>query len=205
MKAEEALKKLREDTKKRNFEQSVDLIINLRGVDIKRDNVSTVIAIPHKVRDKKVCGFLTKKTDLVKTITKPEFAKYKEKKALKKLVKEFDFFIAVPTLMPSVATAFGKVLGPVGKMPSPQLGLVMQENDEEIQKALDKISKSLKIRAREASIKLNVGREKMDDKEILENVNAVYTAILNALPNNKESVKSVILKFTMSKPIRLDR
>ena len=205
MKAEEALKKLREDAKKRNFEQSVDLIINLRGVDIKRDNVSTVIAIPHKVKDKKVCGFLTKKTDLVKTITKPEFAKYKEKKALKKLVKEFDFFIAVPTLMPPVATAFGKVLGPVGKMPSPQLGLVMQENDEEIQKVLDKISKSLKVRAKEASIKLNVGREKMDDKEILENVNAVYTAILNALPNNKESVKSVILKFTMSKPIRLDR
>ena len=53
----------------------------------------------------------------MKTITKPEFDKYKEKKELRNLVREHDFFIANAKLMPSVATAFGKALGPAGKMP----------------------------------------------------------------------------------------
>jgi len=39
---------------------------------------------------------------------------------------------------------------------------------------------------------------------IISNVNAVYNAIVNSLPNKKENVKNVKIKFTMSKPIEVD-
>lgn len=190
--------------KERKFDQTVDLIVNLKGVDPKRDNVNIVVTIPHKFKDKNVAGFLSEKTKLVKTITEPEFKKYSDKKEMRRLVKEFDYFIAIPKLMPKVATAFGKVLGPAGKMPSPQLGLIMQENDENIQKTLDKIATSIKIRMKEASIKTGVGKISLSADQLSQNVTTVYTAIENALPKKKESVKSVMLKTTMGKPVKVD-
>ena len=198
MELKQALKELREE-KERKFKQSVDLIINLKGLDLRKNNVNAVITIPHKIKEKRVCGFLTEKNELVQTVTKPDFKKYKDKTALKNLVKNFDFFIAHGSLMPSVASTFGQALGPSGKMPSPQLGIVMTESSEDIKNVLEKISKSVKIRAKEASIKVSVGKETMSDDEISENVEAIYRGIVNALPTKKENVKNVLVKFTMSK------
>ncbi len=203
MELKQALKELREE-KERKFKQSVDLIVNLKGIDLRKNNVNAVITIPHKIKEKKVCGFLTEKSELVQTVSKPDFKKYKEKTALKNLVKNFDFFIAHGSLMPSVAATFGKALGPAGKMPSPQLGIVMTESEEEIKKVLEKISKSVKIRAKEASIKVAVGKENMSDEEIFENAKAIYEGLVEALPTKKENVKNVLIKFTMSKPKEIE-
>jgi ribosomal protein L1 len=59
--------------------------------------------------------------------------------------------------MPSVAAAFGKVLGPAGKMPSPQLGIVVDESATSIKNLVEKISKSVKLRVKEPSIKVAIG------------------------------------------------
>lgn len=198
-KAIEELKKSRE----RKFDQTVDLIINLKGVNQKKDNVNVVATIPNKFKDKKVCGFLAEKSSLVDTITESEFKKYTDKAVLRNLLKKYDYFIAIAKLMPKVATTFGKVLGPVGKMPSPQLGILLQENEKAIQETLDKIATSLKIRMKEASIKVAVGKVSMDDDKIIENVMSVYKTVENALPKKKENVKNVMIKLTMSKPIRV--
>jgi large subunit ribosomal protein L1 len=162
------------------------------------------LTLAHKFKDKKVCGFLTQKNDLVTTITKPEFAKYSDKNKLRELVDEFDFFIAHASLMPSVATTFGKALGPAGKMPSPQLGIITQENAETINPLLEKIAKSVKIRAKEPSIKIPVGKESMKDEEIVSNVNSIYKGVVDALPNKRENVKNVLIKFTMTKPVEVE-
>ncbi|HIG52309.1 hypothetical protein CXT76_02240 [Candidatus Parvarchaeota archaeon] len=198
MELKQALEELRKG-KKRKFDQTLDLIINLKGINIRKDNISLIIDIPHKFKDKKVCGFLTEKNELVKTVTKPEFPKYKDKAALKELIDNFDFFIAHASLMPSVATTFGKALGPAGKMPSPQLGIITKETPEMINPLLERISKSIKIRAKEASIKIAVGKENMKDEQLMENLLSVYNSIIQALPNNIENVKNVNIKFTMGK------
>lgn len=203
MNVNEALTKLRED-KERKFDQTVELIINLRAIDIKRDHVNTVLSLPNRIKDKKVCGFLTEKSKIVDSITEGQFAKYSEKEALKKLVKDYDYFIAAAKLMPKVATNFGKVLGPVGKMPSPQLGILVQENEQSIKAVLEKINSSLKIRLKEASFKVVVGKQSMDDEKIAENIKAVYNALVNALPKKKENVKNVMIKLTMSKPLKVE-
>ncbi len=203
MKLKESLLELRK-IEKRKFNQSIDLIINLKKIDLKRDQINIVINIPNKIKDKKVGAFLVSKSNSIDTITEPEFIKYKDKKPLKILVKNYDYFIAAASLMPKVASAFGKILGPAGKMPTPQLGMITQETDSEIKRAVDKISTSLKIRLKEPSFKLCVGKEEMSDEKIIENINAIYSAIENALPKKKENVKNILLKMSMTKPIKIE-
>jgi len=203
MELKSALEQLRKE-KKRKFSQSVDLIVNLKGLDLKRENINFIITLPHKIKDKKVCGFLDKKSDLLDVISKSEFLKYKDKKQLKNLVKSYDFFIASVSLMPTVATTFGKVLGPAGKMPSPQLGILTQETEDNIKQILEKISHSIKVRVKEVSIKLNIGKDLMPDSLIIENVKEAYKGIVNALPKKKENIRSLIIKFTMTKPIKIE-
>ena len=201
------LKKALEELKKeeqRKFDQTVDLIVNLKGIDVKRENVNLVATLPNKFKDKKVCAFLTEKSKTIPSITEPEFKKYSEKNQLKKLVKEYDYFISVAKLMPKVASTFGKVLGPAGKMPSPQLGIIMQENDKAIEETLEKIATSLKIRMKEASIKVPIGKASMTEEKIIQNIKSVYASIENALPKKKENVRSIMVKLTMSKPIRVE-
>jgi len=203
MELKNALDELRK-IEKREFSQSVDLVVNLKGVDLKRDSVNTVVKLPHKVNEKRVCAFFNAPSHLVHTITKLDFPKYREKKDARKLIKSYDVFIASAALMPTVASTFGKVLGPTGKMPSPQLGIIGQENEAAIKDVLEKVSKSIKIKMKEASIKVVVGKESMNDESIIENIKTAYHGIVEALPTKRENVKNVMIKFTMSKPIKVE-
>jgi large subunit ribosomal protein L1 len=203
MDVKQALAELRKLEKKK-FDQSVDLLISLKEIDPKKDNIATIVDLPNKIRDKKVCGFLTKKSELVRTITNLDFPKYRDKKALKNLVKEFDFFISAAPLMPAVATTFGKILGPAGKMPSPQMGILPNEDEKSIKALLERINSSMKIRVKEAAIKASIGKESMADDKLLENIEAVYRGVVSALPIKKDNVRKVMIKLTMSKPIAVE-
>lgn len=44
----------------------------------------------------------------------------------------------------------------------------------------------------------------MKDEEIADNIISAYNTILNSLPKKKENVKSVMIKLTMGKPIKLE-
>ena len=197
-----ALDELRK-SKERKFDQTVDLIINLQKFNLKKDSVNLFVNVPHKVKDKKIAGFLESKNKNIDTITKDEFKKYSDKKELKKLVKKYDFFISQGSLMPKVATTFGRALGPAGKMPSPQLGIILNADDKTIAELKMKVNNSIKIKSKEASIKLAVGKQSMKDEEIIENIIAIYNSILKALPKDKENIKNIELKFSMTKPQKI--
>ena len=203
MKLEKAIEELRKD-KTRKFDETLDLIINLRKFDIKRNNINTFITIPHKIKDKKICGFIESKSQLIDTIPKAAFIKYKDKKPIKNLVKQYDFFISSAPNMPSVATTFGRILGPAGKMPSPKLGIIMNESEKDIKEVVEKINSVVRVQTKEPSIKVSIGKKSMTDAQISENIKAVYSAVLNELPNQKENIKSVLVKSTMSKPIKVE-
>ena len=185
---EKALVELRKG-EERKFNQTADLIINLQKFDQKKNQVNLFVNVPFKIKDKKICAFLEVKNENVETITPEQFKRYSDKKELKNLVKRFDFFIAQASVMPRVATTFGKVLGPAGKMPSPQLGIVMDANAKEIEEIKKKVENSVKIRIKEPSIKLAIGKQSMKDSEIIENIFSVYNAVLKILPKEVENVK----------------
>ena len=197
------LEELRKQEKKK-FSQTADLIVNLKNFDIKKDSVNLFLELPNKVKEKKIAGFLNKKSEIIDTITKQDFEKYKKKKDFKKLVKNYDFFISAASLMPLVASTFGKYLGPVGKMPSPQVGIVRQETEQEIKSLLEKLDKIARVKSKEPSLKFSIGKEDMKNEELAENIISAYNSVLNALPRKKENVKSVMIKFTMSKPLKLE-
>jgi large subunit ribosomal protein L1 len=197
-----ALSELRRE-KGRKFDQTLDLIINLQKFDAKKNQVNLFVSVPFKVKDKKICGFFEAKNKDVETITPEQFKKYSDKKALKKLVKNFDFFIAQANLMPKIATTFGRVLGPAGKMPSPQLGILADVNEKEIDELRKKINNSIKIRIKEPSVKLAVGKQSMKDEEIIENILVIYNAVLKSLPKGKDNIKNIELKFSMTKPYKI--
>jgi large subunit ribosomal protein L1 len=197
-----ALSELRKD-KERKFDQSVDLIINLQKFDVKKNQLNLFVSVPYKIKEKKICGFFEVKSKDVDTITPEQFKKYNDKKVLKKLVKKYDFFIAQASVMPKVATTFGRVLGPAGKMPSPQLGIMMDVSEKEIDSIKKKVNNSVKIKIKEPSIKLAIGKQSMKDEEIIENVMAVYNTVLKNMTKDKENIKNIEVKFTMTKPQKI--
>lgn len=199
---QKALTELRKG-KERKFDQTVDLIVNLQKFDSKKNSVNLFISVPNKIKDKRVAGFLETKNKNIETITKEEFRIYSKKSELKKLVKKFDFFIAQGSLMPKVATTFGKVLGPAGKMPSPQLGIILNADDKTIKELKEKINNMIKIRVKEASIKLAAGKQSMKDEDIIENIQSIYKEILRVMPKDKENIKNIEIKFTMTKPVKI--
>jgi len=189
--------------KERKFDQTVDLIVNLQKFDIKKSNVNIFVSVPNKVKDKKIAGFLEVKNKDIETITPDEFKKYTNKAQLKSLVNNHDFFIAQASLMPSVATSFGRALGPTGKMPSPQLGIVLNADEKTLKELRNKINTSVKIKVKEPSIKIPIGKQSMKDEEIIENIMSVYNTLLKTLPRNKENIKNIEIKFTMTKPYKI--
>ena len=201
-KIENALEELRKG-KERKFVQSVDLIINLQKFDAKKSNISIFTEVPNKIKDKKICAFLEEKSNLIETITESEFKKYSEKKEVKKIAKKFDFFISQAKMMPKVASSFGRILGPIGKMPSPQLGIIMNSDEKSIEGIIKKINNSIKIKIKEPSIKIAVGKQSMENKKLIENILAVYASVLKVLPKEKDNIRSIEVKFTMTKPIKI--
>ncbi|MFA5953811.1 MAG: hypothetical protein WC812_04420 [Candidatus Pacearchaeota archaeon] len=203
---EEQLTKALEELKKskeRKFNQTVDLVINLQKFDVKKTPLNLFIKVPYKIKEKKIAAFLESKNNNVDTITADDFKKYSDKKELKKIAKKYDFFISQGSLMPKVATVFGKVLGPSGKMPSPQLGIILNADEKSINEIKEKVNNSVKIKIKEPSIKLAIGKQNMKTQEIVENATTVYKEILKNLPREKENIKNLEIKFTMTKPIKI--
>ena len=199
-----ALEELRQISMSRNFEQSVDLIINLNKIDLKKTAINAVAIIPHAPKENKICAFLENPSDKFdRVIVKSEVPRW-QKKEIKGLIKEYDFFISAASLMPAVATTFGRTLGPSGKMPNPKTGgVLMREDENEIKTLVNKLKKSVTIRPKEKSVKLLIGKEKMKNEDIAENAVVIYDTILNLMPNKKENIKNVMVKFTMSKAVKI--
>jgi len=192
-----AIQKLREE-KKRKFVQSVDLIVNLKNFDVRREALNTFLFVPHG-SEKKIAAFFTKRNKLVDTITEEDFVKYKELKDIKKLAKEYDAFMAVAPMMGKVATKFGRVFGPMNKMPSPLAGIVPKEDDEMINGMLEKMGKAIRVKNKEMSIKVSVGKESMSDEELVANIEAAVKELESKLPRGRDNVKNILIKLTMSK------
>lgn len=194
-----AVQKLRKE-KKRKFDQSLDLIVNLKNFDVRREALNTFIFIPHGM-EKKLAAFFTGRNKHVDTITEEDFVKYKDLKDIKKLAKKYDAFLAVAPMMGKVATKFGRVFGPMNKMPSPLAGIVGAETDEMVSAMIEKMGRAVRIKNKEMSIKVSVGKESMSDEELAENVNAAIKELEGKLPKGNENVKDVMVKFTMTKPV----
>lgn len=200
-----AIKKLRDSSPKRNFSQTIDLIVNLKQIDLKKteQQVNTFIVLPHTRGKKlKICALVDKellnsaKESCDRVLMKDDFPKF-DKKALRKLACEFDFFIAQANMMADIAKYLGKGLGTKGKMPNPKAECVVPPNAN-LKVLYEKLQRTVRLQTKnEPSVKCAVGIESMSDDDIKDNVMAVYNALIHLLPKERHNIKGILLKMTM--------
>lgn len=202
----ETIKQVRENSEKRKFSQSIDLVINLKQYDLKKNGmIDKFIVLPHtKGKQLKICGLVDKDmADIAKgafagVVPKDEFDSYKDnKKKIKKLVDSYDFFVAQANVMTNIAATFGRILGPKGKMPNPKAGCVVGPGAD-LKSLAEKLQKTVRLRAiKELSIKASIANESMKDEEIADNVLAIYNNIIHSLPAEAQNIRGVGIKVTM--------
>src|SRR3989344_1785736 len=207
----EALKRAK-DSQKRNFSQSIDLIINLKGIDLKKqeNQLDLFVSLHHpRARKTSICALVgpelqdQAKEIFNESVLADDFVKFKDKKEIKKLANKHDFFVAQATIMPKVAATFGRVLGPRGKMPNPKIGCVVPPNAN-LKPLYEKLQKTMRIMTKgNPIIQCSVGKEDSSEEEVADNAMTIYSTVLQALPNEKQNIKDVYLKLTMGKAIKI--
>ena len=205
----QAIKEAR-TSKKRKFNQTFDLIINLKSLNMKNPDHQLDLFIPLHYTSKKnsFCALIGPELQeqakvFEQVILADDFDKYKDKKILKKLAKKHDFFVAQATIMPKVATAFGRVLGPKGKMPNPKAGCVVPPNAN-LKILRNRLEKTIRVLAKvNPIVQVAVGKEDMKDEEILDNIKTVFDQVLHHLPNEEQNIDSIYVKLTMGKSIKV--
>ena len=206
----EIIKQAKETDKDRKFNQSVEMIMVCRDVDVKKGfAINETVQLPKKLsKPATVCimasgdmGIKAKnaKADLV--VDENELAKLSaDKKKSKNMVNKYDFFLADTKLMPTVGKTLGQLLGPRGKMPTPV------PFNAPIESFLERFRSSVKIKAKGSlAMSCKIGEEGMEDADLAANANAVATAIEKALPNGSRNVKKIMFKTTMGKAIKVEQ
>tara|TARA_Y100000310_G_scaffold269548_1_gene282825 strand:- start:2595 stop:3386 length:792 start_codon:yes stop_codon:yes gene_type:complete len=205
---------LKKTSPTRKFPQTYDLIINLKDLDLKKpDHQLDFFANLHYSKGKPIKVAALVGAELIKQAKEvcdsaylsDEFGEVaKDKKVLKKIASEHDFFIAQATVMPKIATSFGRVLGPKGKMPNPKAGCVVPPNAN-LKPLYERLQKTVRVNAKTVlMIQAGIGTEDMKDEEIADNIKTLYDQIVHHLPAEKNNIRRVLLKLTMGKPIKID-
>jgi len=205
----ESVKEAKSKAEKRKFAQSVELIINLRDIDMKKpeSKIQESIELPHAVtKQSKVCviasGELALRArragaDLVVERADLE-ALAGDKKRQKTLVNEYEYFIAEAPLMPTVGRVLGAVLGPKGRMPTPVPPNV------DIASVIEKQRKMVLVRLRSQPVlQCRIGTEDMADEQIAENIETVIRRLEGKLKRGLRNIRSVVVKAAMGPPVRL--
>ncbi len=204
----EALAALAEKSPQRKFIQSIDVSVKLRDLDLKKQDqkVDAFVTLPHPLgKEAKICALVDSqlaskaKEVFPYVITKEEFAAWKgDIKKQKRLAKACSFFVAQVEVMPLVAATFGKTLGPRGKMPSPKAGCVVPGAIPDLKPLQKKLEKTIKLQAKsEMAVKFCIGKADLSAEHLAENFSAAYTALVKALPNDENNVKSISVKYSM--------
>ena len=126
-----AVKDARSNSKRRNFSQTFDLIVNVKLIDLKKpeNRLNETFVLPKgRGKEASVVVFSDSMKDEKLKIYKSAGIEGlgADKRALKKLARETDFFLSEPKLMPLVGRVLGRVLAPRGKMPSVMSGATKQ-------------------------------------------------------------------------------
>ena len=202
---QEVAKARADDYKKRNFQQSFELILTLKDIDVKKLdlNVNEVVFLPNKLTEvAKICVFAGGDTALRaqnagadRVIESGELDRLaSEKRNAKKLAREYQFFMADTNLMPKIGKILGQFLGPKGRMPTPIPPAAP------IEAMLTRYRTAVRVKARGSlSVAGKIGDELLDDSKVAENAVAVITQVEKKLPNGEKNIHSLLVKKTMGK------
>ena len=207
---EEAVKKVLEESKPRNFTQSIDVVITINDLDVNKpeNRLDEEVLLPNgRGKDVTVAfiaeGELAYQADKAGAdivIDKERLEELgKNRPEAKKLANSYDFFVAQSDLMPTVGRFLGPVLGPRKKMPKP---IPASANPEVI---LGRLKSTVKIRVKDQPlIQSIVGSEDMTEAQIAENIDAIIDVLDRNLEQGSKQIKAMYLKTTMGPVTRVN-
>jgi large subunit ribosomal protein L1 len=209
----EKVKQAREDSKKRNFKQTFDCIINLQNLDLKKPehkvDLGVVISTPVKASKLKFCAVIDHSiTGAEKGVDKVLYAEdlaamKGNMSEIRKITHGYDKFLVQANLMPQFAQVLGRYLGPMGKMPSPKLGMVITPKSD-LKVLTEKIGKTVHLQTKKNLVlQFSIGSENESDENIAKNVMTVYDALIHVLPGQQNNIKNVGVKLTMGKVVEV--
>jgi large subunit ribosomal protein L1 len=205
----EAVKKAKDESKPRNFTQSIDVVINIKDLDVKKpeNRIDEEVFLPKgRGKDVKIAfiadGELAVQAknagaDLV--ITKSDLEEMgKNRKDSKKIANQYNFFVAQADLMPLVGRFLGPVLGPRKKMPKPVPASAKPDP------ILERLKSTVKIKIKDQPvIQALVGSNEMEDEMIAENIEAVLGILDRNLEKGRNQIRSMYVKTSMGPVVRV--
>ncbi len=208
----EAVRKMRQNALPAKFKQSVELVVNVTGVDLSKpqNRFSEVVELPNDLGRKRRKILVVASGNLAleagrtegvsRVIEREELeALVGRKKDAKKIAKEYDFVLVEPSLMGLAARALGAALGSRGKTPIP----IPPGTD--IKAFVKRYLNSVQITLRKTpQVACLVGVEEEKDEKIAENVETVLNRIIDKLEKRQRNISSIYLKTTRGKPVRVE-
>lgn len=200
------IKEAKSASKQRKFKQSIEMIIVFKDIDVKKGfALNEVVQLPKTSSPATVCimatgdmGQKAKEAKADAVVGSDELDKFvASKRASRKFINKYDFFLADTQIMPVVGKVLGQLLGPRGKMPTPV------PFNASIESFLQRFRSSIKVRARASlAMSCKIGDESMENTDLAVNAHAVLSAVEKKLPNGEKNLKRIIIKTTMGKPIK---
>lgn len=191
------------------FEQSFDLAVNFRKKELdvsKPENrFNQELVLPNTLYPlPKICaigdGEFAEKAMAAgaeHVVSKDDIPKVgEEKRDRKNLAKSYDFFIAAVDAMPLIGRYLGQALGSRGKMPRPF------PPQADLSAIVNQYHRTVRIRMRNTpTFHVKVGHEKMNDREIADNI----AAVLNFIESKgfTARISHIMVKMTMGPVIEI--
>ncbi len=206
----ELIQKALDESKKlnRKFKQNIDLVINLKNVNLEeaKNRIDEEIILPNgRGKDAKIAIFASgelalKSKGKVDLIIKPEEIEdlASDNKKFKKIVDDHDFFIAEAPLMPTIGKTLGVILGPRGKMPRPVPPHI------DISGIVKNLRKTIKLRSKtNKTFHAIAGKEEMANEQIAENIDVIIKRLESKLERGRMNIGSLHVKTTMGPSVRI--
>ncbi|MGI5992025.1 MAG: 50S ribosomal protein L1 [Methanosarcina sp.] len=205
----EAVKKVLEESPKRNFSESVDLAINLKNLDMNqpKNRVDEEVILPHGLgKELKIGVFARGEVGLraeaagaayvISDVELDELVTDKSRARI--LANECDLFIAETQFMPIIGKNLGVVLGPRGKMPIPLLP------NKDITELIQSKQNAIRLRSKDKlTFHVPVGRRDMSPDQLAENIETIVSRLERVLDKGKHNLRTVYVTTTMGKSERV--
>jgi large subunit ribosomal protein L1 len=208
MNFEEAVEQAVEESEKRGFTESVDLIFNFRDVDLSDPNnrFNEDIKLPYQADEEiKVAVIgdsVTNQADNAdRKISEQELEDeyFDNPDNAKDLAEEYTFLLAEAPLMPKIGSQLGQVLGPRNMMPDPvQPG---EDPSDDIEDLRNTVTLRLK---QEPLMQVKIGNESQDLENVAMNADTIYEFVAGEMPKGDNNLKSVLVKTTMGPTVEVN-
>ena len=200
---QEALK----ERKKRKFVESLDFQVMLRDFDTEKDkrfNSATTLNHPVKA-SQKVCVIGTighveeAKAAGQEGILVDDLKKFNnEPKLIKKWARKFDVILVSDSKRKDVTKMIGRYITSIGKLP------VTITEKEKVADKINELLRTIRFRIKKFPwVGQSFGIDNLPEEDLRQNLTKSVNFLVSLLPKGWQNVKTIHIKTTMGKPVKL--